>query len=304
VTFAGYQADIGPYYGAADAFVLPALYDSFPDAAMEALASGLPVVTSTRSGAAELVTEHEAGFVCDSRDADALIRHMRALEDPQLRAVLGENARKAVLPLTPAAMTLKLVLIYKELLDFPLRTSLRRRPRREHGPAVPMEAPPLHGEDGLDSETLPAPAGRRSSDARLAQALASPCASRSSGRSTRLTAARSASSSGRLQHSSRATSRSRSSRANGPRTRTRASRRSSSIRRTRTHHARRAIRARRVQRPREACGTLVQSHERIACCDIYRAGDGVHAAWIEERLQRRVGGGAPGARRQRLSPLT
>src|SRR4030095_6913865 len=32
-------------------------------------------------------------------------------------------------------------------------------------------------------------------------------------------------------------------------------------------------------------GTLVQSHERIACCDIYRAGDGVHAVWVEERMR-------------------
>ena len=31
-------------------------------------------------------------------------------------------------------------------------------------------------------------------------------------------------------------------------------------------------------------GTLVQSHERIACCDIYRAGDGVHAVWVAERM--------------------
>src|SRR5205085_6784156 len=30
---------------------------------------------------------------------------------------------------------------------------------------------------------------------------------------------------------------------------------------------------------------LVQSHERIACCDVYRAGDGVHAQWLEERAR-------------------
>jgi UDP-glucose:(heptosyl)LPS alpha-1,3-glucosyltransferase len=155
VTFAGFQAEIGPYYGAADAFVLPTLYDSFPDAAMEALASGLPVVTSTRSGAAELVTEHEAGFVCDSRDVGALTRHMRALGDPALRAALGENARKAVLPLTPAAMTLKLVLIYKELLEFSIAHKLAARSTARSEPAAQAEAPPLHGEDGLDSETLP-----------------------------------------------------------------------------------------------------------------------------------------------------
>src|SRR5215468_3833542 len=30
---------------------------------------------------------------------------------------------------------------------------------------------------------------------------------------------------------------------------------------------------------------LVQSHERLLCCDIFRAGDGVHAVWLEERLK-------------------
>ena len=155
VTFAGFQTEMGPYYGAADAFVLPALYDSFPDAAMEALACGLPVVTSTRSGAAELVSEHDAGFVCDARDIGALTTHMRALQDAPLRAVLGANARKAVLPLSPAAMTLKLVLIYKELLEFSIAHKLAAKAAARREPSSPMEAPPLHGEDGLDSETLP-----------------------------------------------------------------------------------------------------------------------------------------------------
>jgi UDP-glucose:(heptosyl)LPS alpha-1,3-glucosyltransferase len=160
VTFAGFQSDVAPYYGAADAFVLPAIYDSFPDAALEALATGLPVVTSTRSGAAELVADHDAGFVCDSRDVAALAQHMRALEAPTLRARLAENARKAVLPLTPAATTLKLVLIYKELLEFSIAHKLAAKAAVRAEQAPRSEAPPLHGEDGLDSETLPqAPQG-------------------------------------------------------------------------------------------------------------------------------------------------
>ena len=32
---------------------------------------------------------------------------------------------------------------------------------------------------------------------------------------------------------------------------------------------------------------LVQSHERIACCDVYRAGDGVHAEWLAQRARAR-----------------
>src|SRR5581483_9202184 len=30
---------------------------------------------------------------------------------------------------------------------------------------------------------------------------------------------------------------------------------------------------------------LVQSHERLLCCDVYRAGDGVHAVWLEQRAR-------------------
>jgi UDP-glucose:(heptosyl)LPS alpha-1,3-glucosyltransferase len=154
VTFAGFQNDVAPYYGASDVFLMPALYDSFPDAAMEALATGLPVITSKQSGAAELVTEHEAGFVCDSRDVGSLASHMKTLQDADVRARLGANARQAVLPLSPAAMTLKLVLIYKELLEASVAHKLAAR-AAARAPVTTTEAKPLHGEDGLDSETLP-----------------------------------------------------------------------------------------------------------------------------------------------------
>ncbi len=161
MTFAGYQADVAPCYGAADAFVLPAIYDAFPDAAMEALASGLPVIASDRTGVAELVGENDAGFVCASRDVGALAAHMQALFDPDLRARLADNARRAALPLSPAAMTLKLVLLYKELLEASVAHRMAARAARDAASAAATrEAPPLHGEFGLDSETLPpAPPG-------------------------------------------------------------------------------------------------------------------------------------------------
>lgn len=64
VIFAGPQEDVRPWYGAADVFVLPTLYDPFPNAALEALASGLPVITSGASGAAEVIHQGENGSVC------------------------------------------------------------------------------------------------------------------------------------------------------------------------------------------------------------------------------------------------
>jgi UDP-glucose:(heptosyl)LPS alpha-1,3-glucosyltransferase len=128
VVFAGFQPDIAPFYGAADAFLLPAIYDAFSDATMEALASGLPVVTSARSGTAEIVREHDAGFVCDVRDHARFVQYLRALLDPDLRARLGANGRNGVLPLSPAAVALQLVLLYQKL-------PVARVPRRRKDPA-------------------------------------------------------------------------------------------------------------------------------------------------------------------------
>jgi len=103
------------------------------------------VVTSTKSGAAELVARHDAGFVCDARDVAALGGHLRALTDPALRARLGDNARNAMLPLSAEAMTLALVLLYKTLLE---GVVARRKAAREPAPppapppAVELEPPP------------------------------------------------------------------------------------------------------------------------------------------------------------------
>jgi UDP-glucose:(heptosyl)LPS alpha-1,3-glucosyltransferase len=117
VMLTGPLADPKPFYGAADVFVLPTIYDPFPNAALEAMATGLPVITSTKSGAAELIVERNAGLVVKSRDVRLLAAHMRTLADPAARERMGTNARNAVLHLTPEAMTLALVLLYKELLE-------------------------------------------------------------------------------------------------------------------------------------------------------------------------------------------
>jgi len=117
VTLTGPRTDVKPFYGAADVFVLPTIYDPFPNAALEAMATGLPVITTRKSGAAEFVADHDAGYVIDSGDVAALAAHMRTLADAAIRERMGTNARNAVLPLTPDAMTLRLVLLYKELLE-------------------------------------------------------------------------------------------------------------------------------------------------------------------------------------------
>lgn len=116
VRLVGAQQDVGPLLGAADAFVLPTIYDPLPNACLEAMAAGLPIITSAQCGAAELVVAANAGRVCDAHDVPALASAMRELLDPALRAALGRRAREAVLPLTAPAMAAQLLALYRRLL--------------------------------------------------------------------------------------------------------------------------------------------------------------------------------------------
>ncbi|OFZ89387.1 MAG: glycosyl transferase family 1 [Betaproteobacteria bacterium RBG_16_64_18] len=114
VVFAGPQREVLSWYGAADCFVLPTLYDPFPNAALEAMASGLPVITSPSCGAAELIVEGENGFVCDALDVAALADRMEKI-DPVSARLMGEHARSSVAGLGLADMAERLVALYRSL---------------------------------------------------------------------------------------------------------------------------------------------------------------------------------------------
>jgi UDP-glucose:(heptosyl)LPS alpha-1,3-glucosyltransferase len=95
VLFAGSAADPVPWYAAADVYVQPTFYDPCSLVVLEALASGLPVVTSRFNGAGELLTEGLEGYLvgnpADSSElADALRRLLRADD----RHRMGELARR------------------------------------------------------------------------------------------------------------------------------------------------------------------------------------------------------------------
>lgn len=117
VHFAGPQKDVKPYYGAADAFALPTLYDPFPNVALEAMACGLPVITSSKSGAAELIANDRNGYVLDALDMPGLTAAMTRLMDPAACRKLGQTARTTVEPLSLSAMGEQLVALYRRLLE-------------------------------------------------------------------------------------------------------------------------------------------------------------------------------------------
>jgi UDP-glucose:(heptosyl)LPS alpha-1,3-glucosyltransferase len=115
VRFIGPQRDVKPYYGAAEALVLPTLYDPFPNVALEAMASGLPVLTSLKSGAAELIENGANGFVCDALDVPALAAQLRAVT-PQNAPAMGARARATVESMSLARMSGELLDLYNSLL--------------------------------------------------------------------------------------------------------------------------------------------------------------------------------------------
>jgi len=139
------DVDLLSCYGAADAFVLPTLYDPAPESTLEAMACEVPVVTSTKSGAAELVLANDAGLVCPAGDVAGLAAQMRTLLDPATRARQGANARRAVLPLSPSATTLQLVLLYRDLLAATVQAKAAGRAYRKGAAEAPATTSPSSG---------------------------------------------------------------------------------------------------------------------------------------------------------------
>lgn len=117
VHFIGGKQDVKPFYGAADAFVLPTLYDPFPNVALEAMACALPLITSLKSGAAEFIRNGENGFVCDAFDQNGLASYLTQLTAPQACEVMGQKARATVEPLTLESMGERLIALYHSLIE-------------------------------------------------------------------------------------------------------------------------------------------------------------------------------------------
>ncbi len=112
VFFLGGREDVRPCYAAANVFVLPTLYDPFPNAALEALACGLPVVTSTTCGAAELVEPGVNGALCAALDSDALADALDTMLD---RPADPADIRHRVSDLGLDAMAGQLDSLYRQL---------------------------------------------------------------------------------------------------------------------------------------------------------------------------------------------
>jgi UDP-glucose:(heptosyl)LPS alpha-1,3-glucosyltransferase len=87
VQFLGEVADISRVYAAADIFILPTIYDPFSNGCLEALACGLPVVTTRSNGFSEIIEDTVHGSIVDhAGDLIGLRDAIRFWSDPSRRA--------------------------------------------------------------------------------------------------------------------------------------------------------------------------------------------------------------------------
>jgi glycosyltransferase involved in cell wall biosynthesis len=95
--FAGYQSDVAGFYRLFDAFFLPSVNEGTPVSAIEALATGTPVVANRVGGVPDVVRDGIDGFLVEPGDVEGAADRLEALaRDPALRTRLGDAGRERV----------------------------------------------------------------------------------------------------------------------------------------------------------------------------------------------------------------
>ncbi len=93
-----YQLDIHPYIKEADCLIHPSYHEGMSNVLMEAAATGRPAITTDISGCREVVDKDVSGFLCEPRDADALLKQVERFMElsSRERADMGRAARSLV----------------------------------------------------------------------------------------------------------------------------------------------------------------------------------------------------------------
>jgi len=118
VKFIGYHPRAEELYGMGDMLVLPTLYDPFSNCCLEALACGIPVITTRQNGASELIEEGKNGFLVDTAsDVKSIVEKVRLILPRQTREKMGKQAVHSVKDFTIEAHAAKVLKLFQEVLS-------------------------------------------------------------------------------------------------------------------------------------------------------------------------------------------
>jgi glycosyltransferase involved in cell wall biosynthesis len=113
VTLVGQRADVSPYYGVADVFVLPSLTEGCPNVLLEALSAGVPVVATKVGGVPEIVTDGKDALLVKRGDIPALASAaVQMLQDERLRNQLISCGREIISKKSPAAYFMSIAAVF------------------------------------------------------------------------------------------------------------------------------------------------------------------------------------------------
>jgi glycosyltransferase involved in cell wall biosynthesis len=97
VKYLGIEEDVRPVLQQHDIFVLPSYREGLSRSIMEAMAAGMPVITTDVPGCRDLVEDGVEGFVVPPKDSDAIcIAALKFIKNPELIASMGESSRRRV----------------------------------------------------------------------------------------------------------------------------------------------------------------------------------------------------------------
>lgn len=117
IKFVGKVDNLNEYYNMADIFVFPTKYEAFGLCTLEAMACGLPVIT-TNIGAGGLITNHKNGVWFDDPCSvtDIVDKIEMLIQNEKLRKSIGKEARKTSVKYTWKKMTEETLDVYESVL--------------------------------------------------------------------------------------------------------------------------------------------------------------------------------------------
>ena len=116
VSFLGPTRKAGELYALSDLFALPTFYDPFSNACLEAMATGIPVLTTSTNGVSEFITDGENGYLIqDPTQSQEMAEKILSFYHSPKRVAIGKKARESATRLDLGSVLERMLTVYDNL---------------------------------------------------------------------------------------------------------------------------------------------------------------------------------------------